>query len=94
MTSNEASLMEQLRNYIDNCYDNEIATHESFALLFCTKEHFNAFKESDPSEVTAREKVERRPAQPIFTDEKDNSFETPKKPSLPSSDNFVDVDCR
>ena len=53
MTSNEANLMDQLMNYVHHFYDNEIAMHESFPLLVCTKEDFNYFKVACPSKTTA-----------------------------------------
>ena len=51
-------------NCANHCYKNEIAMHESFALLVCTKEDFKAFKVADPSEATMPAKVESRPPHP------------------------------
>ena len=49
-------------NCANHCYKNEIAMHESFALLLCTKEYFNSFKAANPSAATVPVKTSVRSA--------------------------------
>ena len=52
MNDHETNLMNQLNDYDEHCFNNEINMDETFYLLLCSPEDFNKFKSTKTSSLT------------------------------------------